>query len=111
MSRLFLHNRLRRAVNQRCMQPREFCKRWLEATDEDEQQRGYRARCVRLLSEVTGVASETINSTWGAGVDFPKMPEQHAKTLAYADLVRAMLAAGVRSHPDILNQVLSYLKD
>ncbi len=111
MSKLFLFNRLTRAVNQRCMQPREFCKRWLEANDDDEQQRGYRARCVRLLSEVTGVATETINSTWGAGIDFPKMPEQHGKTLAYADLVREMIAAGVRSHPDILDRVLSYLKN
>jgi len=92
------------------MEPQEFCRRWLNADQEMESARGYRSKCVDLLSQVTGIDRETINSKWGAGVKFAKMPKQYQKTLAYADMIREMLASGAKSHPDILDMVMQYLK-
>lgn len=70
------------------VQPREFCQKWFNATERDEQLRGYRAKCVKLLSQVVGIESHTISSKWGSGLDFEKMPEQYQKTLAYANSLR-----------------------
>jgi len=94
----------------RTMEPREFCRRWLNADEEIESARGYRSKCVDLLSRVTGIDRETINSKWGAGIEFAKMPKQYQKTLAYADMIREMLASGAKAHPDILDMVMEYLK-
>lgn len=70
------------------VQPRQFCRKWFNATEEDEQVYGYRAKCVKLLSQIIGVEPHTISSKWGAGIDFEKMPEQYQRTLAYANSLR-----------------------
>ncbi len=75
------------------VKPREFCRLWFGADEAMENTRGYRAECVRLLSRVLGVRPETINSKWGEGIDFEKMPDQYEKTLAYANCVREMADA------------------
>jgi hypothetical protein len=65
-----------------------------------EDSRGYRAECVRLLSRILGVNTETISSKWGSGIDFEKMPEQYEKTLSYANSLREIIDAAGRN-PDL----------
>lgn len=91
------------------MKAREFCRRWFKSTDEDEQTRGYRERCVVLLSKVLRVRENTIQR-WGKGLEFEKMPEQYEVTLAYADIIREMLE-GVSTRTDMLDLVLEKLQD
>lgn len=77
----------------RCrLQPQEFCRRWLGTTEVDEQERGCRARYIRLLSQVTGAETKTIDSNWGKGCRFEQMPQHYQATLAYADLLRQLLS-------------------
>lgn len=93
----------------RTVKPREFCKRWFNATDDDEQVRGYRAKCVNLLSRILGVKPETISSKWGEGIEFEQMPETYQKTLAYANSLREIVdAAG--NNPDLADLVIERMK-
>ncbi|MCW6051305.1 hypothetical protein K4039_14695 [Lyngbya sp. CCAP 1446/10] len=72
---------------------REFCRLWFDADAQMESARGYRAECVRLLSRILSVQTETISSKWGSGIDFEKMPEHYERTLAYANSLRSILDA------------------
>jgi hypothetical protein len=88
---------------------REFCRLWFDADAQMEATRGYRAECVRLLSRILAVQTETISSKWGSGIDFKKMPEQYERTLAYANSLRSILdAAG--SNPELSNIIAERLK-
>lgn len=88
----------RRSIDLTPMKPRQFCKLWLDADEEMEAARGYRAECVRLLARILKVQTDTISSKWGPGVDFDAMPEQYEQTLAYANSLRSILdAAGNNS--------------
>lgn len=89
------------------VEPREFCRNWFEADETMEASWGYRAKCIDLLSKVTGVSPVTINNSWGSGIDFPNMPSVYRKTLAYADVIRYTLS-GLRDS-DLLDAVLEYL--
>lgn len=89
------------------MKAREFCQRWFKATEEDEQIRGYREKCVVLLAQVLRVRENTIQR-WGKGIDFENMPEQYEVTLAYADIIREMLEA-VSTKTDMVELVLNRL--
>ena len=91
------------------MKAREFCQRWFKATAEDEQERGYREKCVVLLSKVLRARENTIQR-WGSGLDFERMPEQYEVTLAYADIIREMVEA-VSTRTDMLSLVLDKLQD
>ncbi len=73
------------------VKPREFCRLWFDADEEKEKSRGYRADCVRLLSRILGVQTETVNSKWGEGIDFEKMPPHYEKTLSYANCLREIV--------------------
>jgi len=86
------------------MKAREFCRNWLGADDSTESVRGYRAECVRLLSRVLKVQGETISSKWGAGLDFPGMPEHYEQTLSYANSLRAIIDA-VSNSPELSEMV------
>lgn len=88
---------------------REFCRLWFNADAQMEATRGYRAECVRLLSRILAVQTETISSKWGSGIDFEKMPEQYERTLAYANSLRSILdAAG--NNPELSNIIAERLK-
>jgi len=88
---------------------REFCRLWFDADAQMEATRGYRAECVRLLSRILAVQTETISSKWGSGIDFEKMPEQYERTLAYANSLRSILdAAG--SNSELSNIIAERLK-
>jgi len=91
------------------MKAREFCQRWFKATPEDEQVRGYREKCVALLSKVLRVKENTIQR-WGKGIDFENMPEQYEVTLAYADIIREMIES-VSSRTEMLDLVLNKLEN
>jgi hypothetical protein len=91
------------------MLPREFCQRWFRSTPEDEQQRGYREKCVALLSKVLRIRENTIQR-WGGGIDFERMPEHYQVTLAYADIIREMVES-VSQKTDMLDLVLGKLQD
>lgn len=91
------------------VKPREFCSRWFNATPEDEQERGYRAKCVQLLSRILKVKSETVNQKWGSGIDFAAMPPQYEVTLTYADTLRSIFIT-VNRNPDLVELVSECLK-
>lgn len=79
------------------MDAETFCERWfgidqLEAKEREQvkQERGYRARCVRVLSAVLKKPQKTVGN-WGS--KFEVMPEDYKVTLAYADALRVQLKA------------------
>jgi hypothetical protein len=88
------------------MQAREFCRRWFKATPEQEMERGYREKCVNLLSQILKVRPNTIQR-WGKGLDL-KTPESYAVTLAYADIIRELIEA-THQGTDLLKLVLENL--
>jgi hypothetical protein len=74
-----------------------FCDRWFgldelkpEEKEQRKQERGYRAKCVRILSAVLKKPEKTVNN-WGSR--FEGMPEDYQATLAYADALRVQLKA------------------
>lgn len=103
-----LHQALRR-IFEIAVEPREFCRNWFEADEEMEASRGYRSKCIDLLSKVTGVSPVTIDNKWGGGIEFQKMPAMYQKTLAYADTIRHTLSS-IRDDAELLEAVLEYLK-
>jgi len=112
MMSLKMKNRLRLSVYEVLslrMKAREFCQRWFKSTEEDEQARGYREKCVNLLAKVLRVKENTIQR-WGSGLDFEKMPEQYEVTLAYADIIRGMIES-TYSKTDMIQSVLEQLQD
>ncbi|MBW4464477.1 MAG: hypothetical protein KME07_03430 [Pegethrix bostrychoides GSE-TBD4-15B] len=92
------------------MKPRQFCRLWLNATEDEEQSRGYRTQCVKLLSRIIGVEENTIER-WGSGIDFPGMPAQYENTLSYALTIKRMLEEGGKAQRDIFLEVLKQLED
>ncbi len=67
--------------------PREFCRRvhGLDGLPEVECLQAeidpaYRKRCIRILSRVLNISSQTIRN-WGPGLDFPKMPTNYRRIL------------------------------
>ncbi len=79
------------------MNAETFCDRWfgidqleLEERERVKQERGYRARCVRVLSSVLKKPQKTVGN-WGS--KFEGMPEDYRATLAYADALRIQLKA------------------
>jgi hypothetical protein len=79
------------------MDAETFCDRWFgldelepEEREQKKQERGYRARSVRILSAVLKKPEKTI-SNWGSR--FEGMPEDYRATLAYADALRVQLKA------------------
>jgi hypothetical protein len=91
------------------VKPREFCAKWFGTTEEEERERGYRAKCVALLSRVLGIKVDTINNKWGPGLDFPLMPEQYEKTLTYANSLREIISAASRD-PALADMILEWIK-
>ncbi len=91
------------------VKPREFCRLWFGADDEMERSRGYRAECVRLLSRILNVKLETINSKWGEGIEFDKMPPQHEITLSYANSLREIIDAA-SNNPDLANIIMERMR-
>ncbi|MDY6784395.1 MAG: hypothetical protein SW833_17910 [Cyanobacteriota bacterium] len=79
------------------MDAETFCERWFEIDslkppqkEQIKQERGYRARCVRILCAVLKKPHKTVDS-WGA--KFEKMPDDARTILAYADALRVQLKA------------------
>lgn len=79
------------------MDAETFCDRWFgldelepEEKEQIKRERGYRARCVRILSAVLRKPEKTI-SNWGSR--FEAMPEDYQVTLIYADALRVQLQA------------------
>ena len=85
----------------------EFCCRWFDIDKNEEPERGYRAKCVKLLAQVIGLEVNTVER-WGS--NFERMPDQYRSTLSYADTLRQIIqaASGQRS---LLDAVLERLKD
>jgi len=90
------------------MEPRDFCRRWFAATAEEEAARGYRGKCVFLLSEILKVKENTIQR-WGSGLEFENMPEPYKATLAYVDIIRCMIEA-THGQTDLLPMVLTLIE-
>jgi len=91
------------------MKPREFCRQWFNASEEGEQEWGYRQKCIKLLAEVIGLEQHTVDR-WGKGVDFPKMPEQYKNTLSYAIALKRVVEAAGTGNPVILQAVIDQLR-
>lgn len=79
------------------MDAENFCDRWFgldemepEQRKQIKQERGYRARCVRVLSTVLKKPQKTVGN-WGS--KFEEMPTDYQATLAYADALRVQLKA------------------
>lgn len=92
------------------MKPRQFCRLWFNATEEDERARGYRKQCVKLLARVIGLEEDTVER-WGSGIEFPGMPAQYENTLSYAMTIKRMLEEGGKAQRDIFLEVLKQLEN
>ncbi|MEO1145577.1 MAG: hypothetical protein AAFY26_08265 [Cyanobacteria bacterium J06638_22] len=84
------------------MDARTFCRRWFKSTPEDEKERGYREKCIELLSKVLKVKPNSIHR-WGSGMNLTT-PPQHQATLAYADILRELIES-TDANTDILDLV------
>lgn len=96
------------------MKPREFCREWFNVTLEEEQERGYKERCIELLAEITGVGRDAVDK-WGKGekgkgLEFGGMPTQYEKTLAYAMALKRIAEAAYKGNPRVIEIVLEQLK-
>jgi hypothetical protein len=74
--------------------PRIFVRCWLgidslpaEQIANIEKKRGYRARCVQLISRILGIDSHAVE-LYGSGLEFEKMPKRNRQKLAIALLAR-----------------------
>ena len=92
-----------------CMEPKDFCREWFSVSESDENVWGYRTKCVKLLAEIIGVKTDTVDR-WGDGVDFAKMPSQYKKTLKYAMTICRVIRAVNSESEDILTAVLDQLR-
>lgn len=79
------------------MKAETFCERWFgidhlkpEEKERIKNERGYRAKCARVLTTVLKKPYRTVDS-WGSR--FEVMPEDCQATLAYADALRVQLKA------------------
>ena len=88
------------------MEAWDFCRRWFNATEEEQDARGYKARCNELLVKVLGVNIDAVKR-WGSR--FERMPEYHKLTLSYANTLREVIEA-TGKHEDFLVEVLERLK-
>ena len=77
------------------MDANTFCERWFDMDKLTEQSkekaknvRGYRAKCVRLLSAVLKKPTNTVDK-WGSR--FEKMPKDLESTLFYVDSIRLLI--------------------
>lgn len=73
----------------------EFCDRWfgldklsLEEKEQVKGERGYQARCARLLATILKKPEKTVKN-WGTR--FENMPADYEVTLAFADAIRLQL--------------------
>lgn len=97
----------------RAMDAKTFCDRWFDLDqltaaqiNETWQQRGHRAKCVRVLARVLNLEEKTIGN-WGTR--FERMPADHQPTLKYADALRRQIQ--VACEADMLGLVLETLDD
>jgi hypothetical protein len=88
------------------MEAWDFCRRWFNATEEQQQARGYKARCNELLVKVLGVNIDAVKR-WGS--HFEKMPDYHKRTLSYADTLREVIEA-TGKHEEFLVEVLQRIE-
>ena len=79
-----MSNNLSRAVKIKPLTAKEFCKKHLARSPYDEEEWGYRTRCVRFLSQVLGCSERAVKS-WGNGLEFSRMPDWACRQLAYLD--------------------------
>lgn len=96
-------------IKKGAMKARQFCDRWLRPTEEEINERGYRQKCVNLLSEILGVTPNAVHR-WGSGLEFEGMPAPYEKTLAYADLIRQLLES-TASQTDLMDILADQLRD
>ena len=43
------------------MEPREFCRLWYDADEQEERSRGYRKQCVKLIARIVGLEEDTVD--------------------------------------------------
>ncbi len=93
-----------KAVTLVVMDAETFCDRWYsldtfstEEREEAKRQRGYRAKCKRLLAAVLHKPETTVDS-WGA--DFERMPDDCKITLSYIDAFRMQLKSAPKEIVD-----------
>lgn len=86
-------NEIRLVLNLPEMEPREFCKLYLARSPYEEEEWGYRAKCVRFLAQVLDVAPLTIDRNWGYGLDFGKTPTWAKRQLSYLHRLAQLSAA------------------
>lgn len=103
------------------MQPREFCREWFSRPgdtevdrDDREQERGYRQKCIELLSNTTGVSQEGVDK-WSKGpkeenLNFSGMPAQYQRTLAYAISLKRVAEAVSSSDPYLFRMIMKRLE-
>ena len=92
-----------------------FCERWFgfdqlepEEKERIKQERGYRAKCARVLSTVLKKPYGTVDS-WGSRFD--GMPEDCKATLVYADALRVQLKAAPEEFLDLFLEQQSRQKN
>ena len=85
----------------------EFCVRWFEADEYEQKERGFRAKCVKLLAQIIGLEVNTVER-WGS--NFDKMPDQYRSTLSYADTLRQIIQAA-SGQKALLDAVLDRIKN
>lgn len=82
------------------MRPREFCRIWLDANPEIESERGYRAKCKRLLANTLRIKESTIDQKWGKGIDFEGMPAEYEIDLAKTHILLSVFKA-TKNSPEL----------
>jgi hypothetical protein len=109
--------------------PRAFCRQWfgLERTHQNghlcytkeqileiECEYGYRERCIRLMSKILKIKSNTIQR-WGKGVSFDKIPpeqrEKYEACLGYFNLIRLILICIYELDQEILEKLLTKIEN
>ena len=86
----------------------DFCSLWFNADSEDQQERGYKAKCVALLSKALKVRENTIQR-WGS--KFENMPDQHEATLSYLAIIHNIVQVANSHHGEVLYDLVKRIVD
>ena len=83
-----MHYLIKSIKDEVTLEPSEFCDRWVRSARPGD--RGYRAECIKLLAQATGLSERTIEN-WGK--DFQDRPDYVLTTLRKDSALRAIQQA------------------
>lgn len=86
---------IKKIATQPLIEPQEFCSRYIARYAGETEDWGYRQRCVKELAALLGSTPGTVNH-WGAGLNFPKMPQWAREKLTLLDRVHRLQVQAVR---------------